>query len=156
MFVSFIEYFAVNEVLEPPQHPHLTIKKKFKLLDINERQLIDLMQSSPEIRGVRELRLGDIKNYDNDDNKYIEVTNSEIWIELHKTIVGLLIGHIESRDQHYEGENYLPHVTWRLKGEITLDPKPLIGSINEIKKLYLIERIDPVVSRSRIVSVIDL
>jgi len=156
MVVAFIEKVPVGEIIEPPKHPHITVKKKFKLLGINEEELIQLLQNDKTIKGVKELHLGEIKDYENDQNKIIEVLNPDAWTDLHHNILTLLDSYVESRDPHFEGDNYLPHVTWKLRGKVTLDPEHLKDQTHRIRTIYLIQRVDPVISRARVVALINL
>lgn len=156
MLVAFINAQAPGNVIEPPKLPHVTVKKKFKLIDIDERSLIKLLQNSSELRGAQTLRLGSSKIYDNQKNKYIEIINSEPWVKLHEQIASLLNNYVESRDPHFEGKNYLPHVTWKLKGKKYLDPSKLINTTHVIECLYLIRRIHPEKSIAKVITKITL
>lgn len=155
MIVAFLEGQTVGSVVEPPKHAHITIKKKFKLLDINEEQLVRILRNNITLRGKEGLRLGGSKAYDSEANMIIEVLNPNPWIALHTRIVELLGSHIESRDPGFEGVNYLPHVTWKLRGETNINPNELMNRTFKIPKLYLIQRIDPIISKARIVAIID-
>lgn len=156
MVVAFINPFTVGQVVEPPRNAHITVKKKFKLLDIDEGELIRVLQSGVGTHKGIELNLGDIKDYDSDNNRVVEVLNPNPWISLHNKIIDCLGLHIESRDSHFEGINYYPHVTWKLKGVKMLDPKPLINTSHKINKLYLIQRIHPKISRAKIITCVNL
>ena len=152
MVVAFINPLTVDQVVEPPKNAHITVKKKFKLLDIDESELINMLQSEIGTQKGIELNLGDIKDYDSDNNRVIEVLNPSPWISLHNKIMECLVLHSESRDSHFEGINYYPHVTWKLKGIKMLDPKPLVNTSHKINKLYLIQRIHPKISRAKIIT----
>ena len=156
MVVAFIDSLAEGQIVEPPKLPHITIKKKFKLLDINETQLINMLQTKENIKGVLELRLGDTKDYNSEDNKVVGVLNPDSWVDLHNKLINYLGKHIESRDGHFEGVNYLPHMTWKLKGSIMFDPKPLCNTIRVINSIYLIKRLDPQITRAKILALINI
>ena len=87
MVVAFINPLTVDQVVEPPKNAHITVKKKFKLLDIDESELINMLQSEIGTQKGIELNLGDIKDYDSDNNRVIEVLNASPWISLHNKIM---------------------------------------------------------------------
>lgn len=156
MIVAFIDRQISGKIIEPPKCPHITVKKKFKLVHINENQLIKLLQNSQKLKGVKTLKLGGSKDYGNDQNKIIEVLNPDLWTAYHMQIFNMLENHIESRDPHFEDENYLPHVTWKLRSEIKLNPDELMNKTYAIEYLYLIQRVDPIKSRAKVVAEIKL
>jgi len=156
MIVAFACDFEIGEIVEPPKYPHLTVKKKFKIIGISEEELINRLQKTTERLGVFKLELGGDKVFDDPAFMIVEVLNAKDWKQLHMTIMKALYKDTESRDPHFEGENYYPHISWMIRNEILLDPKPLHDKSFNISKLYLIERLDPVISKVRIVAKIDL
>jgi 2'-5' RNA ligase len=156
MIVAFIENISEGMVLIPPNHPHVTVKKKFKPISIAEADLIELIKNGLNQKNKLTLKLGGIKNYESDENKFVEILNAGDWSKLHLDVLKLLGASVESRDPHYEGNNYLPHLTWKLKGEITLNPDDYMNHNYDIKYLYLIQRIDPIISKARIVAKFDI
>lgn len=156
MIVAFLDKQSVGDIVSPPKIPHITIKKKFKLKDVTTEQALELITNDNRIKGEKDLALGQSNYYGSAENQIIKVNNPNKWIDLHKQIVAILGDHIESRDLHFEGINYLPHVTWKLKGQVNFDPSELINSNHRIKYLYLIERVHPEISRAKILSIINL
>ena len=152
MIVAFLDEHEVGTVLEPPKNPHITVKKKFKLINISEDQLVCLLGHVLDLKKSLELELGSITKFDSEDNKVIEVLNSKDWIALHKNTIKLLGSKVESRDPHFEGENYYPHLTWKLKGEVNLEPERFVNRKFNLNYLYLIQRVDPVISRAKIIA----
>lgn len=156
MIVAFLEEQSVGITLEPPKNPHITVKKKFKLTKVDESGLVDLLMNDPILRGPKEVVTGDSEEYGSSENMIIKVKNENVWRTLHEHLIELLSGISESRDPHFEGENYLPHITWRLKGEDNLDPEKLENRTFSVNYLYLIERIHPTKSIARIIEKIPL
>ena len=156
MIVAFTRDFEIDEIVEPPKYPHLTIKKKFKIIGINEDELITQLQKTTQKFGECKLELGGDKVYDDPAFMVVEVLNADDWKQLHLTLMKALEKDTESRDPHFEGENYYPHISWMVRNEIMLDPKPLHGKTFDITKLYLIQRIDPVISRVRVIAKLNL
>lgn len=156
MLVCFLDDMTVGSTVEPPKYPHITVKKKFRLRDINEDKLINIIESNWTASGARQLRLGESCEYGGPENQYIGVLDQEPWHELHENTLRVLEPHIQTRDTHFEESNYLPHVTWKLKGEITLDPKSLINKTFDIKYLYVIKRVAQTESRALILAKIAL
>lgn len=156
MIVGFLYDQPVGKTLEPPKNPHITIKKKFKLNDIDENGLIKLLRGDDVIQGAKFIETDSSEEYGSSENMIITVKNAEDWRRLHDYLMALLAPVSESRDPHFEGDNYLPHITWKLKGEITLDPKPYINKTFEVRYLYLIERVHPTESRAKIIAKIKL
>jgi len=156
MIVSFLDDKPVGVTLEPPKNPHITIKKKFKLVDLNEEDLIKKLSAEESIKGVKHLKLGGRKEHGDENNEVIEVLNPEVWQELHERIRQVLDSYIVSRDPHFENNNYLPHVTWKMNGTVNLDPKPYINKTFDVTTLYLIERVHPTESIAKILAKIKL
>lgn len=156
MVDAFIEDFSVGDVIEPPKHVHVTIKKKFRLKQVDEKELISTLEQITKNIGPITLKLGESKIYDDEAFEIIEVKDASFWRDLHFRIVETLGEKIESRDLHFETDNYLPHVSWKVRNEITLDPKPFFNSTYILNYVYLIERIDPDKSITRIVAKLPL
>lgn len=156
MIVAFLDKQNIGDIVEPPKIPHITVKKKFKLINSTIKEVEELIKNNNDIKGTKNLALGKSDNYGSSENQIIEVLKPNEWIKLHKRIVAILGDRIETRDIHFEGSNYLPHVTWKLKGQVNLNPENLINTKHEINKLYLIERIHPKISRAKILSIIEL
>jgi|GEM_PF-1335025 len=156
MVVAFIDRLSKGQIVEPPKLPHITIKKKFRLSDINEPELIRLLRFSKNLTRSLQLRLGDISDFDGNENKILQVMNPDVWRDLHHQVLRCLGNHIESRDHVLEGANYFPHVTWKLKGTVMLDPKPLCNTSHIITRMYLIKRLDPEIMQVKVVAVINM
>ena len=46
MIVAFTNDFKIGEIIEPPKYAHVTVKKKFKLVNINQDELILLLTNT--------------------------------------------------------------------------------------------------------------
>lgn len=152
MIVAFTNDFKIGEIVEPPKYAHVTVKKKFKLVNLNEDELILLLTNTIQKLDKQKLILGGDKMYDDPAFMVVEVLNAGYWKQLHNTIIKAVEKDTKSRDPHFEGNNYYPHVSWMVRNKITLDPKPLHNKTFEINNLYLVQRIDPVISKVRIVA----
>jgi len=156
MIVAFLNEQNIGDIVEPPKIPHITIKKKFKLINSTIEKVEELIKNNNDIKGIKNLSLGKSNTYGSVENQIIEVLEPNKWINLHKQMVAILDDHIETRDLHFEGSNYLPHLTWKLNGQVNFNPEEFINTKHKINKLYLIERIHPKISRAKILSIIDL
>jgi hypothetical protein len=156
MIVAFLEEQTEGSTLEPPKNPHITVKKKFKLTSIDETGLIELLQGDTALKGAKEVITGASEEYGSSENMITKVVNENVWRSLHDHFLELLSEVSESRDPDFEGINYLPHITWRLKGEDNLDPEQLENKKFTLHYLYLIERVHPTKSLARIVARIPL
>lgn len=156
MIVAFLNDQAIGVTLEPPKNPHITIKKKFKLINTDEQGLIKLFENDEVIRAAKKVETGTGEEYGSTENMIIPVKNASDWQDLHEHLLNLLAPISESRDPHFEGMNYLPHITWRLKGEDNLDPGLLANRKFVIENIYLIERIHPTKSIARIITKVPL
>lgn len=157
MVVAFLEEKAVGQTLEPPKNAHITLKKKFKLHGgIEETTLISLLSTDDQLKGSKIIITGGSKEYGGQENMILEVKNPEPWVELHKRLLELLSDKSTSRDPHFEGWNYLPHITWKLKGEKKLNPDNLKNKSFKIDFIYLIERVHPTKSIAKIAAKIPL
>lgn len=156
MVVAFLDEFNEGQIILPPRNAHITIKKKFKLTDIDETDLVSLLKSANILKGERQLFLGDSHEYGNDKFMIIQVMNPDIWRQLHQDTIELLGEHVSSRDPHFEQSNYLPHISWMSHGEKLLEPTPYTDTVHKINKLYLIKRIHPTISKVRIIAKINL
>ena len=152
MIVGFIDEFEETQILEPPSHPHVTIKKKFKLSKITEDELIALLKKGLEKIEVPELKLGQSKIYDDEAFKIIDVINVKEWQALHHKIVKLLGNRIESRVAKYDDSNYYPHITWLSNNKKMYNPKPLMNTCHSLRYIYLIQRVHPTESRAKIIA----
>lgn len=155
MIVAFLDDQAVGTTLEPPKIAHITVKKKFKLAAIDELGLIRLLQQNAVLSDTKKVITGGSKEYGSAENMIISVINDDVWRSVHQHLLKLLVNVTESRDPHFEGENYLPHITWRLRGENNLDPKEFENRQFVIEHLYLIERAHPTKSVARVVAKIS-
>lgn len=156
MIVAFLDEQAVGATLEPPKNPHITVKKKFKLTKIDEAELIQLLKSDQMLHGEKKVITASSQEYGSAENMIIRVSNEDEWRSLHEHLIDALSDLSVSRDPHFEGENYLPHITWRLKGVNNLDPTKLENNAFTVRYIYLIERIHPTKSIARIVEKIPL
>jgi 2'-5' RNA ligase len=156
MVIAFIEEFPEGTELEPPKYAHITVKKKFKLVDIDESELIRMLLSAQKLRRPIKLRLGDVRPYGSDEFMIVEVLNAEEWTKLHNQIAEILGAHIESRDLQFEKKNYLPHLSWKVRNKVLLDPTPYLHTEHLISRLYLVQRIHPEKSHAQILAKIDL
>ena len=123
---------------------------------MGQNGLKEFLKNSTSIRGVKQAITGGRGAFGSTENMIVKIKNDGIWIDLHKSVLKLLDKKIESRDPHFEGENYLPHITWRLKGLVKLDPEVLENKTYQINHLYLIERIHPNKSIAKIIAKIPL
>ncbi|MCX6727857.1 MAG: hypothetical protein NTX11_03540 [Candidatus Saccharibacteria bacterium] len=152
MIVGFIDEFETNQVVEPPRHPHITIKKKFKLTKFTEDEMITLLKKWSEKIEIPKLKLGQSKIYDDDAFKIIDVINVQEWQDLHHKIIKLLGDKIESRVAKYDDSNYNPHITWLANNKQMFDPKPLMDTDHSILYIYLIQRVHPTESKAKIIA----
>ena len=156
MIVAFLDDVAVGDIIEPPKQAHLTLKKKFKLLEHSEEDLIKVLQTNSLSFGSQQLILGNDKAYEGPEFVVVEVINQSAWIKIHKKYLEILQDITESRDEHFEGVNYYAHISWKIRGEELFDPSLIHNTRHEINKVYLIERIDPIASRVRVVAELKL
>lgn len=157
MVVAFLEEKTSGATLMPPKNAHITLKKKFKLKNnLDEGSLIKLLTNDKDIKGQKLLKTGKSEEYGSKENMIITIKNPRIWTHIHQHLLNILIQYTESRDPHFEGKNYLPHITWKLRGEVNLNPVHFENKTFDINYIYLMERIHPTESIARIVAKIPL
>lgn len=156
MIVAFLDEQLASKTLEPPKNAHVTVKKKFRLKGMSEESLIKLLKSELSLQGAKKVVTDASTEYDGPENMIVKIKNEGTWRSLHEQLLLLLDGQIESRDPHFEGKNYLPHITWRLRGVDNLDPAAIENRTFSVNHLYLIERIHPTKSIARVITKIPL
>ena len=156
MIVAFLESFQAGDIIEPPKLVHVTVKKKFKLIKSSEAELIQLVQKETKKIGLVILKLGVSRTYDNDAFMVIEVLDGAIWSSMHERLAAALEETSESRDPHFEGANYYPHVSWKVRNQMMFDPNQYFNTTNKLPCLYLIKRIHPTESRVMVMAELPL
>lgn len=141
MIVAFLESFEPGDVIEPPRHVHITVKKKFKIISKSEAQLIELLRGVTKHVGMMTMQLGESKIYDDDAFKVLEVLNEKEWRYTHVELLTSLKNISNSRDEHLEGENYYPHVSWMVRNQTMFDPAAFINTSHELSCFYLMKRV---------------
>lgn len=156
MIVAFLNEQPTGITLEPPLNPHVTVKKKFKLIKTTEQELVELLTYNINRLGSRVVITDKSQEYDSSENMILTLKNEDIWTKLHMHFLEVLSPISISRDPQFEGQNYLPHITWKLRGDVNLDPAKLKNKTFEVEYLYLIKRIHPTKSVAKIVAKISL
>jgi hypothetical protein len=156
MIVAFLESFEPGDVIEPPKYVHITVKKKFKLLNISEKELVQLLQKETRQLCATTLVLGESKVYNDEAFMVVEVLDGEKWIGFHEKLATVLQEVTDPRDPHSERKNYYPHVSWKVRNQSMFDPKPYFNTRHNITHFYLIQRMHQTESRVKVVAKLPL
>ena len=101
-------------------YTQLALKRRFKLQDIDESQLIQLLQPFSESAGQLIIKTGPLVKPERMPVRVIDIENQSELISLHKQLIARLNGDIISRYPDREGDNYYAHITAEHSGALTI------------------------------------
>lgn len=120
-------------------YPQVALKRRFKLENISEDQLIDLLVSFSQTTSLPSVITSTLQSVDNMPVRVIPIANKDELCDYHDKLQSVLLGHISSRFPDREGANYFPHVTAEYDGELVIDARSLENKTLQPKNVWLLK-----------------
>lgn len=122
-------------------YAQLALKRRFKLLDIDESQLIQLLQPFCKSVGHLIIKTESLVKPERMPVRVIDIENQSELVSLHKQLIARLNGDIISRYPDREGDNYYAHITAEHSGALTVPVDDYTNREFTLENIWLLKDI---------------
>lgn len=124
-----------GQVIVKKKNPHITVKRKFTLKDISEKELADEIKEIKFEFKNQKLMLGQKLAFHN-GQKYYSIQPNITASKIHKKIINKINKFADTKDKRLENEHYTPHLS------IYDDHKEKYPIFIKVDNLFLAKEID--------------
>lgn len=123
-------------------YPQLALKRRFKLLDIDSSQLIQLLEPLAHSQNELQIITGSLIKPEQMPVRVIDIKNQAELKSFHKQLLTRLNGDIASRYPEREDENYYAHITSEYNSALVIDPNKYSNRCFNINNIWILKDID--------------
>lgn len=123
--------------------PHLNLKRRFGLVDINEEELLHKLGLLASQTSTFEIEIGEVNKPEFMPVRVLAVGRTEGLMGFHLGVFRVIGSHIRSKFPEREQDNYYPHITLDDHDmNQVLDPARFAGTTQTVGSFWLVK--DPV------------
>lgn len=123
-------------------YPQLAIKRRFKINDISENDLINDLNAFFDSVNDTEITTGFLVKPERMPVQVVDILNQDTLCRLHNQLIRKFGDKIVSRYPDREGDNYYAHITAEYNGEFVVPVDDYINKSFAINNIWLLKDMD--------------